>query len=137
MRVSEDFKTGDIRISFEYQGRPVILPLSTSSYEEALRRETPYSNRTRRSRDKYDQDMREKAAKGIWRAAETWLKATLEAVEFGIVTFEEAFLASFGRELADGTVLRLGDRVIPMLGTPDGMKQFERLMLDGPREGKR
>ncbi len=136
MRVSENFKTGEIRITFECQGRPICLPLSTSAYEDALKDETPYSSRTRRSLTKYNEDMREKAQKGIWRAAESWLKATLEAVEFGIVSFEEAFLASFGRELPDGTVIRLGDQIIPMLDTPQGLKRVEQFLIEGPKEKK-
>ena len=133
MRVSEDFKSGDIRISFEHHGIPIVIPLSTSTYEMALRKDQLYSSRTRRSFEQYERDIRDQAAKGIWRAAETWLKATLEAVEFGLVSFEEAFLASFGRELADGTVVRLGDRLIPMLESPDGVARVEGfLQLQGP-----
>ena len=52
--------------------------------------------------------------RGIWRAVHWAIKSRMESIDFGIETFQEAFLSHF--ELP-GTDQRIGDVLIPRLKT--------------------
>ena len=58
--------------------------------------------------------VQEQYERGIWRAVFWAIKSRLESVEFGIETFQEAFLSHF--ELP-GTDRQIGDILIPRLET--------------------
>ena len=58
--------------------------------------------------------------RGIWRAVFWAIKSRMEAVEFGIETFQEAFLSHFEIQ---GTDKSIGDVLIPRLAS-GGLKQL-------------
>jgi len=58
------------------------------------------------------QKLQEQYERGIWRAVFWAIKSRMEAVDFGIETFEEAFLSHF--ELP-GTDRQIGDVLLPRL----------------------
>jgi hypothetical protein len=60
-------------------------------------------------------DPAEKVRKQTWRAVFYNLKAMFEAVEFGIQSFEQAFLSHFEWMLPSGEVTTIGKLVIPEL----------------------
>ena len=96
-------------IAFVAAGRMVRFELSIPDPDSHEFRYTP-KTRVRRSdaaqRDAYDQATRQR-----WRALALVIKAKLEAVDAGIVTFEDEFMAHF--VLPDGT--RVGDYVQPAI----------------------
>ena len=53
--------------------------------------------------------------KQAYRQLHYWLKSQLEAVDFGLTRFEQAFLAHFEWVLETGEVTTIGDIVIPEL----------------------
>lgn len=57
--------------------------------------------------------LQEQLERGIWRAAFWAIKSRMEAVDFGIESFEEAFLSHFE---IPGTDRQIGDILIPKLG---------------------
>lgn len=57
-------------------------------------------------------ELQARAHRGIWRAVFWAIKSRMEAVEFGIESFQEAFMSHF--ELP-GTDRTIGDAVLPML----------------------
>ena len=122
--VSEDFKTGDGQLTFVYKDMPVILSVSASRYAKVKMENEPWTSRRRCTEEEYEAKLTEEGAKGIWRAAETWIKAQLEGVEFGFITFEDAFLAHFGVPLPGGGMMRLGDRIKPMLNSPAKLQKL-------------
>lgn len=56
------------------------------------------------------------SAKRTYRILYWWLKSMLEAVEVGLVQFEEAFLTHFEWMLDDGSVSTVGEIVLSKLG---------------------
>lgn len=104
------WQTGAATIGFRMHDRRVqfILPLPDREADEF--RLTP-SRKWLRS-DKEAETAYEQAVKQKWRALALVVKAKLEAVESGITTFEEEFLAHI--VLPDGT--RVSDFMIPQIG---------------------
>lgn len=88
---AQDDERHQAMIQFRAQGRMVklVLPLPDPD-DEAFRltpqRRTPRSPQKRR--EAYEQEVRRR-----WRSLALFVKATLEAVEAGIITFDRAFLA--------------------------------------------
>lgn len=60
------------------------------------------------------QKIQEQYERGIWRAVFWAIKSRMESVEFGIETFQEAFLSHFE---IPGTNNQIGDILIPRLET--------------------
>lgn len=71
----------------------------------------------------------EKNEKQAYRALYYWIKSQLEAVDFGLVSFENVFLAHFEWMLEDGTATTVGEIVLPQLG-----QQGQGRLLEGPKE---
>lgn len=65
-----------------------------------------------------------------YRALYYWIKSQLEAVDFGLLSFEHVFLAHFEWMLEDGSMGTVGDIVLPRLA-----EQHTGHLLEGPREG--
>ena len=92
----EGRKAGQAAITFHAQGKHVrfVLPLPRKDADEIVythRNQPRYSWRKRTEKQQeeaYDQAVRQR-----WRALVLVIKAKLEAVESGIVTFEEEFMA--------------------------------------------
>ncbi len=61
--------------------------------------------------------------KQVWRALYWWLKSQFEAIEFGLVKFEDVFLSHFEWMLPDGRVGTVGEIVRPRLSehSPQGL----------------
>lgn len=78
-------------IMFRYQARNyrITIPLPARTDPALRKRLNQYAVAPTPNAGAYDQ-----AIKQRWRAVALYIKATLEAVESGIVTFEEAFLAA-------------------------------------------
>ena len=71
---------------------------------------------------KAQEKLQEQYERGIWRAVYWAIKSRMEAVEFGIETFTEAFLSHFE---IPGTTKQLGEVLIPKL-LDGSIKQIER-----------
>jgi len=78
-------------VGFVVRGRQIRLTVPMPSKQDRAITHTP-TTRVLRSpqaqREAYDQAVRQR-----WRAVALYVKATLEAVEAGIISFEDAFLA--------------------------------------------
>lgn len=109
---SEEPAAGLFVINFVINGLPVSLPFSADNVFQAYLKEKPYTSRMKRSREAYEHSLREQAGRSVYRFAEDYLKAVFTAIEFGLLTFEEAFLGSFINQY-NGQ--RLGAAIVPML----------------------
>lgn len=81
----------DARVGFTVQGRMIRLVVSLPRPDDRQFTHTPATRRPRtqtQAQEAYEQAVRQR-----WRALALYVKATLEAVEAGIVRFEDAFLA--------------------------------------------
>ncbi len=68
--------------------------------------------RGRERRASVVEEFQKRAHRGIWRAVFWAIKSRMEAVEFGIENFQEAFMSHF--ELP-GTNKTIGDAILPMI----------------------
>lgn len=64
---------------------------------------------------KADQDRYQQMERSTYRALHWWLKSQFEAIEFGLVSFEDVFLAHF-EWMIDGHMTTVGALVLPHLG---------------------
>ena len=129
-------KYGASRVSFEedWTGSGIVAVrfmflINSIPYGVRIRSKVPYVENKTPTRGKLrSQDqiykLREQAQRTIWRAIYWAIKSRMEAVEFGIETFQEAFLAHFEIPGQDGDTI--GDRLIPQLDSG-------RLMLPAPK----
>lgn len=101
-------ETGRAMVAFEANDRRIrfLLPLP----ERTERRFTHHSRGARTPAAALE--AWEQACRQRWRALNLAVKAKLEAVDAGITTFEEEFLAHI--VLPDGTTV--GDRMVPAVG---------------------
>lgn len=102
---------GRFEVQFEHDGLRVRLPFSAQGLRDAMLEEQPWSSRRQSSRADYECRVGEQAEKAVWRHAAHYLKAVFEAIEYRILTFEQAFLHGFTD--ADGRTL--GQVIIPQL----------------------
>lgn len=108
--------SGEFIIQFQYKGLPVSLPFSSEGVFKAYQETEPWTPRRRCSVAQHKENLLDQANRSIYRLAEDWLKATFCAIEFGLISFEDAFLGSFydvqsGKRLSDVMVPKLKDYV--------------------------
>ncbi len=121
VQFSEEWKSRRIMIRFLYSVGSIQysvmfkVPIPVISRESATGRERKQS---------VIDDLQAKAHRGIWRAVFWAIKSRMEAVEFGIETFQEAFMSHF--ELP-GTDKTIGDAILPMIESG----KFLRLLPGG------
>jgi len=113
----------EFEISFFYRTLPVRLPFSAHGLYSALLKEQPWSSRRTCTRQDYEAKLMVQAGKAVWRHAAHYLKATFEAVHYGILSFEQAFLHGFttpsGRTLGQVLIPQLRDVSSGLLALPE------------------
>ncbi len=62
-----------------------------------------------------------------------WLKSKLEAISYGLVTFEEEFLANIAGKLPSGVEVTIGDLLIPKLAALDNMTDLVKALPEPKR----
>lgn len=109
------------RIAFRFDGRSVKFLLPLPNREEFARTEVKRAWRSEEAQtNAYEQAVRQR-----WRALALCIKAKLEAVEAGIVTFDDEFLAHF--VLPGGQTIgeRWGEEYRTMIASGDVPKLLE------------
>lgn len=96
-------------VGFEMAGRQIRFELSMP--DPSAREFTHTPSRGQRRTEKQRQSEYEKATRQRWRALSLVIKAKLEAIESGIATFEQEFLAYIA--LPSGETI--GQRTIPQI----------------------
>lgn len=110
-------------IGFVLRGRQVrfILPLPARDSKEFTRTPTGRARAANQIREAYEQAVRQR-----WRALALVIKAKLEAVESGIVTFDAEFLAQL--VLPNGQTV--GDHAVPEVARAYETNQMPVLLPD-------
>lgn len=111
VQFSEDWKTSTLYVRFMYALKSQI-PCTVLFKVIIPKAETTTPNRGTRRSDTAIQRLQEQCERGIWRAVFWAIKSRMESVDFGIETFEEAFLSHFE---IPGTDKQIGDVLIPRL----------------------
>lgn len=106
VQFTEEFQAGQIMVRFAYIPEP-DGDKKGRAYFIRLKAQVPEASR---------QTKKEAMQRASWRAVFYALKSRMESVQYGIESFEEAFLAHFelGRD-AGGNEFTVGDRLIPRL----------------------
>lgn len=111
MQFSEDLKNQMIIVRFMYTIEAMEYFISFKVPIPKADNKTP-TGRARKG-NQVDQ-LQAQNERGIWRAVLWAIKSRMEAVEFGIETFQEAFLSHFEIQ---GTDKSIGDVLIPRLAS--------------------
>lgn len=95
-------------VAFKAHGKQVrfVLPMPAPDDEEFILTPTGRERSINQIEAEYDKAIRQR-----WRALALAIKAKLEAVEAGIVTFEEEFLAHFVLPTGETVAQRLGPEI--------------------------
>lgn len=115
---------GKAAVAFTMKGRSIRFLVPLPDRQDKRFRFTPTRNRERSESEAYA--AWEQACRARWRALYLCIKAKIEAVEIGITTFEEEFLAHFVLE----TGKTVGETVIPQLD----FHGSQQLLLCAPKE---
>ncbi len=117
MQFSEDRKNRMITVRFAYT-------ISSIEYFVSFKVPIPKADEMtptgRPRKGSQIAELEKQNERGIWRAVFWAIKSRMEAVEFGIETFQEAFLSHFEIQ---GTDKSIGDVLIPRLAS-GGLKQL-------------
>lgn len=103
-------------VNFKYKKYPVMFKLNIDYLTEAWLEEAPWTYRRRLSKREYEAKIREQVKPTAMRILANHLKALFNAVEAGLVTFEEIFLAKFVVLQKGKPPMTLGEHMIPVLG---------------------
>ena len=122
VQFSEDFDDHRINVKFaksiDGNMRTVSVSLQVPEPEKP--------KRVRRDFRKSDADRWEQMERATYRALHWWLKSQFEAVEFGLLSFEDVFLSHF-EWMVNGRTTTVGAMVLPHLSNGSNF-------LPAPRE---
>lgn len=88
-----NYEDGSLIIQFEWKGVQVSFPANFKGYAAAWLKENPYTPRMRRTRQEHENKAIEIGSIAIYSILRDWIKAQVVAVETGLVSFDEVFLA--------------------------------------------
>ena len=111
VQFSEDWKQMTLYIRFLYTVGKVQYSVV---FKVPIPKAEKYSPGGRNRTSAQLQKLQEQYERGIWRAVFWAIKSRMESVEFGIETFQEAFLSHFE---IPGTDKQIGEVLIPRLET--------------------
>jgi len=111
----EDWHVGRLAVQFQYRGFPVEFGVDVRKVARTELETKPWNVKRRCSRSAYEHAIEEKAGKVAMRILAHHLKASLIAVEYGLVSFEDVFLAKFltksGQTVGEVLVPRLAEAI--------------------------
>ena len=114
----DKYETHELLLHFKHRGRTVQLTASARGWAQKYLKENPYSYRSRKSKQEYDQDSLRQGQVAVNSILRDWVKGQVTAVECGILSFEAVFM--------------------PYMLTGDGQPLLERMrdQLPPPAEQK-
>lgn len=136
VQFSENFETREVIVKFakDVNGNLRTVKVSMVIPEPPkAKRPRKRSYRWVRGRmvyDKLPQEKQEQMARATYRALHYWLKSNFEAVDFGLMTFEDMFLSHF-EWMVDGKPVTIGALIEPYLARPQLAAPDMEDVLDG------
>ena len=91
--VMTDWDTGILIVQFEWNGARISFPANFNGYASAYLKEKPYNSRMHCTRTQYEAKALEIGSMAVYSILRDWIKAQVTAVETGLVSFEEVFMA--------------------------------------------
>jgi len=88
-----DWDTGILMVQFIWNGQQVSFPANFKGYATAYLKDKPYTSRMHCTKSQYEAKALEIGSMAVYSILRDWIKAQVIAVETGLVSFEEVFLA--------------------------------------------
>ena len=88
-----DWTKGTLKVQFVWKNQPVSFEASFKGYAAAHLKDKPYSYRMRCTKAEYEAKALEIGSMAVYSILRDWIRAQVTAVETGLVSFEEVFLA--------------------------------------------
>lgn len=88
-----DWEAGVLMVQFEWRGQRVSFPANFKGYAAAYLNEKPYTSRMRCTKAEYEAKALEIGSIAVYSILRDWIKAQVVAVETGLISFEEVFMA--------------------------------------------
>lgn len=88
-----DWDAGILLVQFEWNGKQVTFPANFKGYASAYLKEKPYTSRMRCTKAEHEAKALEIGSMAVYSILRDWIKAQVTAVETGLVSFDEVFLA--------------------------------------------
>jgi hypothetical protein len=136
VQFSEDFETRQVGVRFakELNGNMRTVSVSMTIPEppkpKRTRKRAVRYVRGRMVYDKTPTEKREQMARATYRALHYWLKSQFEAVDFGLLSFEDVFLSHF-EWMINGQPVTTGRLMQPYLDRPALMPPDVGQIIDG------
>jgi hypothetical protein len=89
----EEFDKAELIVQFKWRDMPVTIRASAKGYAAIWLRRNPYTSRMRITRADYERRALEKGKTAVYSMLRDWLKGQVVAIETGMLSFEQAFLA--------------------------------------------
>lgn len=91
--VMTDWDAGTLLVQFEWRGAKVSFPANFKGYASAWLKEKPYTSRMRCTKAEHEAKALEIGSIAVYSILRDWIKAQVVAVETGLISFEEVFMA--------------------------------------------
>jgi hypothetical protein len=112
-----DWDAGVLMVQFEWRGVKVSFPANFKGYAAAWLKEKPYTSRMRCTKAEHEAKALEIGSIAVYSILRDWIKAQVVAVETGLVSFDEVFMAHL--------ILANGKRLIEHARSSDLMPKIE------------
>lgn len=112
-----DWEAGELIVQFQWRGVQVSFPASFKGYAAAWLKENPWNNRKQATREEWEAKALDIGSVAVYSILRDWIKAQVVAVETGLVSFEEVFMAH--------VILPNGKRLIEQAKESKLMPQLE------------
>jgi hypothetical protein len=91
--VMTDWEAGTLMLQFEWRDTRVSFPANFKGYATAWLRENPWTTRKSLTKQQWETKALEIGSVAVYSILRDWIKAQVVAVETGLVSFEEIFMA--------------------------------------------
>jgi hypothetical protein len=91
--VMTDWDAGILMVQFEWRGARVSFPANFKGYATAWLKENPWTTRKSLTKDQWEAKALEIGSVAVYSILRDWIKAQVVAVETGLVSMEEVFMA--------------------------------------------
>jgi hypothetical protein len=88
-----DWEAGTLLVQFEWRGVRVSFPANFKGYAAAYLKDKPYTSRMHCTKAQHEAKALEIGSIAVYSILRDWIKAQVTAVETGLVSFEDVFMA--------------------------------------------
>lgn len=110
-----DAESGELIVQFKWRDRNVSLRASWKGYASALIKDSPYTYRSKGSKQQHEQKALKQAQISVCSVLRDYVKGQVTMVECGIMSFECAFMPHMLLPTGERVIDRVQAQLLPML----------------------